>query len=263
MRDESTYQAVVNREGANPWFIVFRRDACYPRLRLFCFPYAGGGSSSFRNWAEDLPPGVEVWAVVPPGRASRLSEHPYRRLAPLVDSLTDAIRPHLGLPSLFFGHSLGALAAYEVACSLRACGAGEPSCLLVSGHRAPHLPDRRPPGHTLPDSGLVAEIRRLGGASEDVLGNPELLELLLPTLRSDLEVAETYSYVPREPLRCPILAFGGEADPRVSPEELRAWRGHTTNSFLQRTFPGGHFYLYEERPALLASVSAEIRLISS
>lgn len=248
---------------ASRWFQACGAVAYHPRLRLFCFPYAGGGSSSFRSWTDGLPPGVEVWVVVPPGRGARLGEPAYRRLPPLVDSLTDAIQVHLGLPSLFFGHSLGALAAYEVACGLQASGVGEPSCLFVSGHRAPHLPDPNPPTYALADSQLVADIRRLGGVGEEVLGNPELLELLLPTLRCDLEAAETYAYVPRPPLRCPIVAFGGDADPCASREEMSGWREHTRSSFVHRTFPGGHFFLHEERRAVLASISAVVRVILS
>lgn len=232
-------------------------------MRLFCFPYAGGGSTSFRNWADELPPGVEVWAVVLPGRETRMAEPLYRRLPPLAENLANAIEPYLGLPSIFFGHSLGALVAYELAGILQARGIGQPECLFVSGHRAPHLPVRCPPTHTLPDDRLAIEIGRFGGTSGEVLRNPELLELLLPTIRGDLEVAETYSYVPREALGCPMAAFGGDSDPSVNGAELAAWREHTRSSFVKRLFPGGHFYLHQARSDLLASISAEIRLISS
>lgn len=249
--------------SVGPWFAVSGRGRHYPWLRLFCFPYAGGGSSSFRNWEDDLPPGVEVWAVVPPGRENRFAEPSYRRLPPLAESLANAIEPHLGLPSIFFGHSLGALVAYEVACILQARGFSQPECLFVSGHRAPHLPVRCAPTHTLPDDRLAIAMGRLGGMSEEILRNPELMEVLLPTIRSDLEVAETYSYVPHESLRCPMAACGGDSDPSVNGAELAAWREHTRSSFVRRVFPGGHFYLHQARSDLLAAISAEIRLISS
>lgn len=247
----------------DPWFIrsQTRPDA---RLRLFCFPYAGVGASTYRTWPAGLPADVDLCAVQPPGRETRLRERPFEDMEALVEALAERIRPYLDLPYAFFGHSMGACVAFELARGLARGGAPPASCLLVSGRRAPRLPNPEPPIHRLPDDDFIAEIRRrYGGIPEQVVRHPDLLALLLPGLRADLTALERYVHEVGEPLACPLLALGGTTDPCVSVSELEAWRAETTGAFLLRLLPGGHFYLQDARSQLLEIVTAALRTVAA
>ena len=227
-----------------------RDRAC---LTLVCFPYAGGGASVFRRWSEWLPDEDDVAAVQPPGREQRLLEPVFRELDPLLREIVSRLAPALTDPFAFFGHSLGALLAYEVAHALRS--QREPRCLFVSGCRAPHLPPSRDPIHRLPDRSFIDELRRLGGTPSEILDHDEMIQLLLPLLRADIGISETYVHRSRPRLTCPIVAFGGVNDPDVTAMALAAWGGHTEGPFTFQLFPGDHFFLQESRAALLASMS--------
>jgi medium-chain acyl-[acyl-carrier-protein] hydrolase len=242
----------------DPWLI---RPETRPtaRLRLFCFTYAGGGASIYRPWTRELPPEVELCVIQLPGRESRLLEEPYTEMSALVEQLSAALDRYLDIPFAFFGHSMGALVAFELAREIRRRRGLSLVHLFVSGHVAPSIQRRRAPVHQLPASEFVEAIRRLNGTPEQVLENAELMELVLPALRADLALCETYTYVDEAPLGCPISAFGGLADAEVGYDDLRAWQSQTTGQFRLRLFPGDHFYLRDERPALLAAICQTIR----
>ncbi len=238
---------------ARPEGFVCQRPNPRAALRLFCLPYAGGGLPAFRGWADGLPPAIEVWPAQLPGRGARINEPPFTRMELLVEWLAGEIIPLLDRPSVFFGHSLGALAAFELARELRRAGQPEPVHLFLSGCGAPHLPSTRPPIHALPQDEFLAELRRLNGTPASLLENDELMRLLLPALRADFAVRETYQYRPEPPLDCPLSAFGGSQDARVSREALEGWREHTTGAFSLRMFAGDHFFAFTAaRPVLEA-----------
>jgi surfactin synthase thioesterase subunit len=228
-------------------------------LRLFCFPYAGRGASIFRTWSHHLPPEVEVHPVQIPGRESRLSEPPFVRLSPLIEELLDALSPKFDIPFAFFGHSMGSLISFELTRLLRKHGGPFPIQLFVSGHRAPQLPLSRLPIHCLPETALLQELRQLKGASEQVLENAELLQLLLPTLRADLALCENYQYRSEPPLDCPIAAFGGLQDSMVSIEEHAAWRAQTRRSFTLHFFPGDHFFLHSAQKCFFLTLFQQLQ----
>jgi medium-chain acyl-[acyl-carrier-protein] hydrolase len=228
------------------------------RLRLFCFPYAGGGPSVFREWPACVPPIIEVCAVQLPGRESRLLEPACAALPALVEQLGHAIRPWLDRPFAFFGHSMGALIAFELARRLRTQADPAPTRLFVSAHGAPELRARGPRLHRLSDAKLMLKLRHLNGTPGEVLANVELMRLLLPALRADCTLCETYRYAPGEPLACGIAALGGSRDPAVAVSELAAWRRHTRGPFELRLFPGDHFYLHSGRAPLLDFIVARL-----
>lgn len=228
-------------------------------LRLICFPYAGGGASAFQPWARLLPPAVELSALQPPGRETRRRELPFRTFAEAVEGLAEAISPLLDKPCAFFGHSLGALLAFETACCLRRTGQLQPCHLLLSSRRPPHLPEPLAPLAQLPEAEFIDAVQgRYGGIPEVILQEPELMALFLPTLRADFAVLESYTYHAEPPLAAAITVYGGSDDPLAPAAVLGQWQQHTTGSFAQVQFAGGHFYLQTQRAALLASIGERL-----
>jgi medium-chain acyl-[acyl-carrier-protein] hydrolase len=227
-----------------------------PRVRLLCFPYAGGAATAFREWGDVLPADIQVHAVQLPGREWRLREEPFRRVEPLVDALAEALEPLL--PAVFFGHSLGALIGFELARGLRARGLPEPEHLFVSAYRAPHLPQIEPALHDAPDEVFRTSLRTLDGTPEELLSNEELMSLVLPTIRADFELSDTYAHEPEAPLACPISVFGGLADHVTPRERLEPWSEHTTGSFKLRMVPGGHFFVNESRELVLRAIFQDL-----
>lgn len=228
-------------------------------LRLFCFPYAGGGISVFRGWPAALAPDIEVCPIRLPGRESRLRETPFRRIDPLVEALLAVLRDELERPFALFGHSMGALVSFELCRALAARGLPLPVRLLASGHLPPQTPRREPPISTLPESEFLERLRSMGGTPPAILDNAELMSLFLPLLRADLAVADTYHYRAAPPLPCPITAFGGEADSRACPQELRGWAAQTASDFSLVGLPGNHFFLHTASAALLDSIRRILR----
>lgn len=228
-------------------------------IRLFCFPYAGGGPSIYRGWDKGMGHAVEVVPVSLPGREHRLAESPIDDMRALAAAIAPELGSALEPPFAFFGHSMGALLAFELARLLRREGRDGPACLAVSAYRAPHLPLDRARVSDLPEPDFLDELRRLNGTPAEVLANSELLALLLPALRADFRAVELYEYTEEAPLACPILAYGGSEDDEVSEAQLQAWRGHTAGGFLHRMFDGGHFYLSTARHALVARLGADVQ----
>jgi medium-chain acyl-[acyl-carrier-protein] hydrolase len=178
---------------------------------------------------------------------------------PLIKTLAEALRPQLDRPFAFFGHSLGALVAFELARRLERDGGPVPVRLLVSGCAAPQVPRDGRPLHVLPEAEFRSELRGLNGTPAAVLENEELMELLLPTLRADFALCETYTFIPGPPLTCPINAWGGLNDDAVSRQSLDAWQEQTTGSFRLHLLPGDHFFLHTSRPKLLQMVAEDLR----
>lgn len=236
---------------------IVRKPRPHAKVRLFCFPYAGGGASIYRVWPDALPH-LDICAIQPPGRETRTREQPFTRLDPLVDAAVEAILPLLDQPFAFFGYSLGAYVAFEAARRLRARGAPLPVRLFLAACPAPQVPRRTPPIHELPDTELIREIANYAGTSTEVLQHQELMALLLPLLRADFCVHETYASPREPPLDVPLSILGGLDDDDVTREDLDAWREHTTKAFMLRMFPGNHFFLNTERTLLLTSVLQDL-----
>lgn len=224
------------------------------RVRLFCFPYAGGGSALYRPWAAALPPTIELCVVQLPGREARMAEPAFTSAQALARALADALGPGDGVPRAFFGHSMGALIAFELARELRRRALPGPMHLFVSGHRAPHLPARGLPLHRLPDAAFAAHVQQLGGIPPEALRNPAFMALLMPMLRADLTLTETYAPAPEPPLECPITVFGGVEDAGAGHADLHAWAAHTRGGFAMRFFPGRHFFIQSAAPQLLQAI---------
>lgn len=247
----------MTKSYAASWFPFAgrRTDA---RRRLFCFPFAGGSAASYYKWQEELPAGVELYPVQLPGRGARLAEIPFTEMRPLVEALGEAMQHHLEIPFAFFGHSMGAIIAFELSRWLRRRHALEPMHLFVSGHVAPEVETARVCSYDLPEPAFMEKLWRLNGTPGEVLNNAELMQLLLPVLRADFAVIETYSYEDAPPLACRITALGGLEDKGVGRVELDAWREQTTGAFNLRMMPGDHFFLNAARVQILQIISREM-----
>jgi medium-chain acyl-[acyl-carrier-protein] hydrolase len=243
---------------STPWLILAKPNPA-ATMRLFCVPYAGGSPLVFADWPADLPPDVEVGLIQLPGRGMRLSQPPFTRVEPLIESLAPALHPFLDKPFALFGHSMGGLICFELARVLRSKFQLEPEVLFASGRQAPPLRDRTTVTFDLPEREFVKELRLLNGTPPEVLAHPELMKLLVPLLRADFEFCQTYVYQPGPPLTCPLSVFGGEEDGEVNQEELAGWRPYTTGAFSLRMLPGDHFFIRTARPQLLRMISEDLK----
>lgn len=233
------------------------------RLRLLCVPYAGGSASAFRGWANRLPADIELWGVQLPGRASRRDESPLTRMDSLVEVIgNELVAARQGAlkdrPCAIFGHSMGALVAFELARQLRDRHDLPVSGLLVAGRGAPHLPDPGPALACGSEPALVAELQRLGGVPAEVLGDDVRRARMLRLIRADFAVCETYAYQSDAPLDCPITVFGGTEDFDWPFETLAAWSEHTTATAQVQTFVGGHFFIDSAREEFLSQLAASL-----
>ncbi|WP_033287244.1 thioesterase II family protein [Streptomyces sp. NRRL F-525] len=222
--------------------------------RLVCFPHAGGSASFYFPLSQALAADTEVLAVQYPGRQDRRKEVPVEDIQLLADHIADALDGRPELPTAYFGHSMGAVVAFEVARRLERRGNG-PALLFASGRRAPST-HREESVHQRDDDGVIDELKRLNGTDARVLADDELLRMILPAIRGDYRAIETYRCPPGPKLGCPVTVLVGDADPRTTLDEAHAWSTHTTGRFDLRVFPGGHFYLSTHPEAVTETVAA-------
>ncbi|MEU6357164.1 alpha/beta fold hydrolase [Streptomyces sp. NPDC047072] len=224
-------------------------------LRLFCVPHSGGGAATYRDWARRLAPDIEVVAVRLPGRETRFREPPYHSVDQMIPDLLAALSPLLDRPHSWFGHSMGALVAYEMC---RALGPERATRLVVAARPAPHLADDGPSLHDAPTDDFLAGLHALNGTPEELRGQRGALLTFLPTLRADFAVVETYAPRPGPLLSCPVVAYGGSDDAVASYEQLAGWDSCTDAGCSVRLFPGGHFFVHEHPDLVLPALAAEL-----
>lgn len=237
------------------WLVRLRQSTS--DTTLVCFPHAGGAASFYHPLAGAVAEVADVFGVQLPGRQDRRHEPCIDDLAVLADAVAHELRGRAGHPMAFFGHSMGAVLAFEVAARLERATGSVLRRLFVSGRRAPsrHRDDQL---HRGGDRALVAELRKLSGTDTALLDDEELLQMILPAIRGDYRAIERYRYTPGLTVNCPISALVGEADPRATLDEVRAWAGHTTAPFDLHTFEGGHFYLAEKTDEVAAVIRARL-----
>lgn len=227
--------------------------------RLYCLPHAGGSASAFRSWIGRLED-VSVCPLQPPGRETRQGEAPHTSMAALASELASFILDDAPGPYAVYGHSLGALVGFEVVQEIRRRSGVLPTRLIVSGCPAPQwVSPEDPTVDVLSDDQIVALLRSLGGTPELFLSDPRVLRMILPPIRADLTVKNTYRYAPAPPLEIPITALAAASDARASVESMLAWRDQTVRGFRAHRFPGGHFAVLEEESRTLAHLASALR----
>ncbi|MGH9632930.1 MAG: alpha/beta fold hydrolase, partial [Bryobacteraceae bacterium] len=250
--------AEARRDPAALWFPGLTREESHKPV-LFCFPYAGGGTFAYEAWREVLSPHVALCAVRLPGREDRRTEKPFDRMQDLIGALGPRIHAYMDRPVAFFGHSMGAAIAFELARWLRREGNQLPRALFVSAARAPQFRDGWQPPPEPSESEFLEQLRTLEGVPAEVLEDTELMRIVLPALRADARLYRNYVYSREYPLPMPVFAYGGTEDPNVRPEHLEAWTEQTTGRFVRREFAGGHFFIQSVQKQLLKALSEDLQ----
>jgi len=251
----------ANSSLPSPWLGPVSRPGHASRLRLFCFPYAGGGTAGYRGFPAALGGEAEVCPVRLPGREMRLREQAIRSFPAMIDALEVALRGYAPEPYAFFGHSMGASLAYELAVRLGERGLPLPRHIFASGRQAPHLVRDvlSQPVDELGDEELVRDLAAVSAANGEVLRDPDLAGLMLPILRADFALCQSYRPVERPALPVPITALGGTADTSVGRPDLEEWRQHTTAGFSLHMIHGDHLFLVSAAPQVCGVVQGELR----
>ncbi|MET9606664.1 alpha/beta fold hydrolase [Streptomyces sp. NPDC006512] len=245
-----------DKQNADAWVRRYHAADESP-IRLVCLPHAGGSASFYFPMAQALAPAVDVLSVQYPGRQDRRHEPGITDIHVYADALTSALVPWLDRPLALFGHSMGAVLAFEVTRRLERDHGISPVRVFASGRRSPSS-FRHETVHLRDDDGIVAEMRELSGTDASILGNEEILRMVLPAIRSDYTAIENYRAASDDTVKAPITVLTGESDPRTSREEAEAWEGHTSGGFDIHRFPGGHFFLARQQAQILKIVSEEL-----
>ncbi|WP_338770047.1 alpha/beta fold hydrolase [Massilia sp. METH4] len=241
----------------NPWFTHFSRPNPGAGARLLCLPSSGGGSTLYRPWLGGLDD-IELHAALLPGRERRMLEAPVTTMDAMVDGLVPAVAALADRPYFLFGHSMGALVAFELTRTLLARGVTPPQRLFVSAFRAPDLPNPKRDLHALPDHEFIEALREYGGTPDAVLRHRETMEVLLPMLRADFRLHETYRYHAAPALPVPITALAGRADDAVPASQMAGWAKQTEAGFTLHQFDGAHFFIHDSRDAVLNTLAEVI-----
>jgi medium-chain acyl-[acyl-carrier-protein] hydrolase len=248
----------MNSAMDSSWFNVVPTQGD-PGARLFCLPCAGGGTAIYYPWRDLLLDEVALVRIQLPGRETRLRERSMTRMRPLIKAIIEELAHYIDLPIFLFGHSMGALIAFELSRELRRKFGVVPAHLFVSGRRAPQIPNPDPIVHELPDKEFIDYLIQYEGIPEIVTESEELLDLFLPILRADFELLDHYQYQNEPLLDCPITAFGGLSDPKIAHDDVRAWRAQTSGQFNCHLLKGGHFFINDSKNLLLELVNTALR----
>jgi len=240
---------------SKPSWLLIPNPKKAPLMRVICFPYAGGNASTYLSWAEKLPSNVELVAIQPPGRASRMLEPAYSDMATLIDDLIESVSAYLDRPYVIFGHSLGSRVAIELIYQCRLRGLPLPQHFIASGSRGPDLPVSNQILSAMGDDELIDELRKLKGAPDVLLANKDIMKLFLPTLRADLKIADFYRFKEDIKFDCPVTVLRGELDESILLEQAESWGKYFSGSFDMHVLPGGHLFLESEVELLLQYIN--------
>jgi medium-chain acyl-[acyl-carrier-protein] hydrolase len=248
---------MTTNHRCNPWLAARyqRSRMCLP---LFCFPYAGGGASIYRQWQAQMVDGINVCPVQLPGREDRIEDPLCNNMQRLIEEMAYHLNDFFTVPFALFGHSMGGMIAYELACYLCNGQGAPPVHLFISASFPPHMLKQRPPLHRLPEAEFADMMSSGGGIPKAILQNEELKELLLPILRADFALIENTIHDKHGALDIPFTAFSGTEDSAVSPETVDGWHGYTQGPFTRKIVPGNHFFINSARSAVIKTINATL-----
>ncbi|MFJ5222672.1 thioesterase II family protein [Streptomyces sp. NPDC088400] len=253
---------MVTKDDASTDWIRRYHPSGASTARLICFPHAGGSASFFHPVSVRFSPGIDVIALQYPGRQDRRREPCIEDIGALADALAKEIQTLSDKPTVFFGHSMGSVLAFETALRLERQNANPPRAVIASGRRGPST-RRDEQVHKRDDNGIISELRLLNGTDSAVFGDDELLRMALPAIRGDYTAIETYACEPDRRVRCPITVLTGDSDPRTTLDEADAWREHTEGAFRVKVFPGGHFFLADHQAEVNSEIARELEAARS
>lgn len=241
-------------------YYIRPREIKKSTARLIAFPYAGAGAVAYYPWASELPRDIELISLQYPGRGRLMDQKLCTNIHELVAEAYETVVTFSHEPFFFFGHSMGALVAFEVVRSLRRYGKTLPAALIVSGREPPQSPPSpKNHVHDLPDDLFLAGLMRYGGIPTEILQSPDMMAFLLPLIRADMTALETWQYKPEKPLSIPIVALGGSEDKTVEMERIQYWRNHTTSFFESIIMSGDHFYFQNQLSTVIDAIDKVIR----
>ncbi len=243
------------------WIFKFRKSIYKAKIRLICFPFAGGSASFFHSWQALMPDEIELVAIELPGRASRIKEPLITQGYELLDELEKLELFYEPEPFAFFGHSMGAYIAFELSRRLKEKHKPQPFSLFLSARQAPNLDQKEKQLHDLPEKEFIRQIANLNGMPREVLDNAELMEIVSPVLRADCKLLETWCYVESEQLNLPITAMMGEDDPSTKESQIKSWAAFTSNSFNLVKFSGDHFFINTAKKAVVDEIVRTLKVL--
>jgi surfactin synthase thioesterase subunit len=246
-------------QSKDKWFVKYRSEHS-TALRLICLPYAGGSISTYANWINEVPEGVEIIAVQPPGRGVRFIEPPFDSMHALVESLFSALTPILTEPYVVFGHSLGSWVSYELLKKIQKNNLTLPVHFFASGARAPHIEKKKENIHALPDEQFKERLKKLNGTPQSIIENHELMDFLMPVLRADFKIANDYCAAFDE-VGCSVTVIGGNNDTEISIEELHAWKTLFTEPTEIEIVEGDHFFVDNNVQQTLSIVNSKLSVL--
>lgn len=246
------------KHSASSW-LSFPNSNTEADLRLFCFPYAGGGAHIFHPWQEKMSSRIEICTVQMPGRGARFTDKPHSDYKTVINELVPVMSGFMDKPYALFGHSMGTLLAYELAQAMQSRGLPQPVHLFVAGRRAMHIGPFGELTHELTDEFLIGRLRKLKGTPDEVLDNRELMNLILPAIRADFKLCDSYRYNERhQKLTVDITAFEGVNDFKAQGADISAWQELTLGNFQSRQLPGDHFFIHSSEQALVRLIDDEL-----
>lgn len=248
---------MLNNLQENEW-ITPQRKSENIKLRLFCFPYAGGSSTIFHNWQKLFPFSIQVCPVNLPGRGNRFAEELRTDFFSLVKEIKDGIAPFFDYPFVFFGHSMGGILAFELARLLRRLGLPQPAKLFISGCGAAQISYDKPREYDLSENGIIKDLKNLKGTPAIIFENEELLQVMLPIIRADYKVCQAYIYYRESPLDIPLVAIGGREDDAVPKSQILSWREQTRLKFKSYFIDGDHFFCHTHEEELTQILIREL-----
>lgn len=222
-------------------------------MELVCLPFAGAGAAFFRPWRRETPEWLRLTTPQLPGREERFSEEPHRDVRAAVGEILPSLTRTRDGSLAIFGHSLGAVLAYELTCALEDQGVPV-AHLVVSGSPDPWRP-REDAATGLDDAEFLRRVREFAGYSHPALEHPEMRDLLLPTLRADVAMHEGYVATRRTRLRAPVTALRGASDALVGSDDMATWADITLGPFAMVEVPGGHMYLADAGPSIVRTIA--------